>query len=50
MGITANPAVAEPIQPGTTERPTGTARVSEKAERALRGGYVFVFDVDVSAF
>ena len=49
MGITANPAVAEPIQPGTTERPTGTVRVSEKGERALRGGYVFVFDGDVTA-
>lgn len=43
MGITANPAVVEPIQPGTTEHPTGTVRVSEKGERALRGGYVFVF-------
>ena len=49
MGITANPAVAEPMQPGTTERPTGTVRVSEKGERALRGGYVFVFDGDVTA-
>ena len=49
MGITANPAVVEPIQPGTTERPTGTVRVSEKGERALRGGYVFVFDGDVTA-
>lgn len=49
MGITANPAVAEPIQPGTTERPAGTVRVSEKGERALRGGYVFVFDGDVTA-
>ena len=49
MDNSENPAKAEAIQPGTQDRPTATVRVSEKGERSLRGGYVFVFDGDVTA-
>lgn len=36
------------LQPGAREQPAGIVRINEKAERALRSGYVFVFDSDVT--
>lgn len=47
MEMHAFTAPADPIKPGSADFPTGVVLVSEKGERALRGGYVFVFDGDV---
>lgn len=49
MENSASKNLLRSLQPGSIDKPTGTVRISEKAERALRGGYVFVFDGDVAA-